>query len=86
MKKDRVTGLLVGGDAGLLFEHHDVGGLLSFRAVFNREFYPLTFSETFVTIHLNSGKMNEYIFASFLTDKTVPPGGAEPFNGTNQTF
>jgi hypothetical protein len=50
--------------------------------LYDVELYRLTFFECFVAVHLDCGKVNEYVSAFFRLDESVTLLSIEPFNFT----
>src|SRR5450631_489218 len=58
----------------------NVSGLKTFGALGDVEGYFVTFSKGFEAVALDGGKMNEYVFATFLLNKTETFCVVKPFN------
>jgi len=67
-------------DSIKVLQLYNLIGCRTFGAVDNLELNPCTLIERFVTICLDSGKMNEYIVAIVLLDKTKTLGSVKPFH------
>ena len=60
----------------------DVFGLQAFRACLDLEFHLRALIEGLVTIHLNGGKMDEYVLTAGTLDEAVALRSVEPFHDT----
>jgi hypothetical protein len=60
----------------------DVFGLETLRPLFYLEFHLLSFVQCFIAVRLDSGEMNENVFAGLSLNESVPFGGIKPFDCT----